>query len=50
MKGKVWTIIVLVVLLAGVAVFNGCKKSQPQAKPAKAATPTKAVEPNQPKK
>jgi hypothetical protein len=48
MKGKVWTIIVLVILLVGLVVFNGCKKSTP-AKPAKPATQTKAVEPNQPK-
>jgi cell division protein FtsN len=48
MKGKVWTIIVLVILLVGLVVFNGCKKSQP--KPAKPAAQTKAVEPNQPKK
>ncbi len=49
MKGKVWTIIVLVILLVGlVVVFNGCKKSEP--KPAKSADQTKAVEPNQPKK
>ena len=52
MKGKVWTIIALVILLVGLVVFNGCKKSQPTkpAKPAKPATQTKAVEPNQPKK
>jgi hypothetical protein len=46
MKGKVWTIIALVILLVGLVVFNGCKKS----KPTKPATQTKAVEPNQPKK
>jgi len=45
MKGKVWTIIALVILLVGLVVFNGCKKSQP-----KPAAQTKAVEPNQPKK
>ncbi len=49
MKGKVWTTIVLVILLVGLVVFNGCKKSKPT-EPAKPATQTKAVEPNQPKK
>jgi flagellar basal body-associated protein FliL len=48
MKGKVWTIIVLVILLVGLVVFNGCKKSQP--KQAEPAAQTKAVEPNQPGK
>jgi hypothetical protein len=46
MKGKVWTIIALVILLVGLVVFNGCKKSTP----AKPAEQPKAVEPNQPKK
>jgi hypothetical protein len=50
MKGKIWTIIVLGILLVSLVVFNGCKKEQPKAKPVKAATTNKAVEPNQPKK
>jgi hypothetical protein len=42
MKGKVWTIIALVILLVGLVVFNGCKKSTPAEPPAE----TEAVEPN----
>ena len=48
MKGKVKTIIILAsILLIGIVVSNGCKKTTPT-EPAEPAAQTKAVEPNQP--